>query len=282
MKVKEGCAECLWNRQRRLSDDPAYLADIRAIIDHRREKDCAPYLVYLFNQVYEKHFGKRYSYREIKKTYNDLLLSKETVFRQHIEQSDHPLKTALVYARIGNYIDFGAIREVDENTFFSLFEEATLSEQDQTVFASFLKQCQTGKRFLLAADNCGEIVLDKLFLEQLHKDFPHLELTVMVRGGEVLNDVTVEDAAYVGIDQIADIVSGGKAISGTVYEELSEEAKQAVDQADIIFAKGQGNYESMAGQGRHIFYSFLCKCDLFVNTFHVPKFTGLFLEETGN
>ena len=49
--------------------------------------------------------------------------------------------------------------------------------------------------------------------------------------------------------------------------------------ADIIFAKGQGNYESLAGQGLHIFYSFLCKCDLFTTKFNVPRLTGIFIEE---
>ena len=67
---------------------------------------------------------------------------------------------------------------------------------------SFLRQCAKAKRFLLIADNCGEIVLDKLFIEQLKKKFPQMEMTVMVRGGEVLNDATEEDAIYSGIDQV--------------------------------------------------------------------------------
>jgi uncharacterized protein with ATP-grasp and redox domains len=101
----------------------------------------------------------------------------------------------------------------------------------------------------------------------------------MVRGGEALNDVTAEDAEYVHIDRIAHIVSNGKPVSGTVYELLSEEAKSYIDNADIIFAKGQGNYESLCMQGRHVFYSFLCKCDLFTGRFGVPRLTGMLVEE---
>ena len=104
-------------------------------------------------------------------------------------------------------------------------------------------------------------MLDRLFLEQLKKRFAHLRLQVLVRGSEVLNDVTARDAVYAGIDQLAEIFSNGAAIAGTVYGLMPEEARQALDAADVVLAKGQGNYESMSGQGRHIFYEFLCKCD---------------------
>lgn len=279
MKVSELCENCLWNRQQRLTDDRDYLSQIRSILDSRSENDCAPYLIYLFNQVYEKRFGKRPSYQTEKQTYNDLLLSMEGDLLDRIESSSDPLLTSFVFARLGNYIDFGAMNNVDKNTFLSLFDNASLPEKDRPVYASFIRQCFSGKSFLLIADNCGEIVLDKLFLLQLKKAFPQLDMTVMVRGGEALNDVTVEDAKYVHIDEAARIVSNGEAISGTVYDILSPEAKSVIDNSDIILAKGQGNYESLSGEGRHIFYSFLCKCRLFTEKFNVPKLTGLLLEE---
>ena len=108
--------------------------------------------------------------------------------------------------------------------------------------------------FLLLTDNCGEIVLDKLLLEQIAKRFPYLTIKALVRGGEVLNDATREDAVYVGLNNLADIVSNGDAIAGTVYDMMPDEAKKVLDEADVILAKGQGNYETMSDQGRHIFY----------------------------
>ncbi len=128
-------------------------------------------------------------------------------------------------------------------------------------------------------DNCGEIVLDKLMLEQLKKRYPQLDLKIMVRGGAVSNDATMEDALYVGIDKVGEVITNGAQIAGTVYPMLSEEAKAAVDNADIIFSKGQANYESFAGEGHHAFYTFLCKCDLFMNRFKVQRLTGMFVEE---
>ena len=279
MRISDSCAECLFDKQQHLTDDQEYLDRVKEIIDNRDENDTSPYLVYLFTKEYEKRFGKKASYKEIKKRYNDLVLSMESSMRDKIENATDPLLESLAYARVGNYIDFGAMNSVDENTFLSLFDEAGIHERDKTTVDSFVEQCAEAKSFLLITDNCGEIVLDKLFLEQLKKRFPSLEINVMVRGGEVLNDATEEDATYVGIDKIAKIISNGNSIAGTVYEMLPNQAKEILNRADVILAKGQGNYETLSKQGRHIFYSFLCKCDLFTNRFSVSKLTGIFVEE---
>lgn len=280
MRVNETCAVCLYDKQANLSQDREYLKEVQRIIDGRRESDTAPYLVFLFQQVYERMFGESAPYASIKKQFNDLVLSMESGLRARIEAAPDPLAAALVYARIGNYIDFGAMNHVDEKTFLSLFDGAGLRANDQMVLKSFVEQCGKAERFVLVADNCGEIVLDKLFLEQLKKRFPQLELTVLVRGGEVLNDATAEDAAYAGIPSIARVVENGNTVAGTVYDMMTQEAKEVLDHADVILAKGQGNYESMCMQGRHIFYSFLCKCDLFTERFGVPRLTGMLVEET--
>ena len=171
------------------------------------------------------------------------------------------------------------MNSVDENTFLSLIEGVEVHDRDKETIESFVKQLGEAKTFLLITDNCGEIVLDKLFIEQLKKKFPQLDVSILVRGGEVLNDATLQDAEYVGIDKLARVISNGNPVAGTVYDMLSDEARDVLDHSDVILAKGQGNYESLCKQGRHIFYSFLCKCELFTNRFQVPKLTGIFTEE---
>ena len=279
MRVIESCAECLYKRQLRKTDNKECLAEIKAVIDNRAYDDPAPYLVYRFNQIYLKYFGSVASFRDEKIKYNDLVLSMEDALREEINSSDDPLLTAFSFARAGNYIDFGALSDVDEKTFLSLLERDGLSDNDLQTFEAFTGQCENAGSLLLLADNCGEIVLDKLFLEQLKKQYPQLKLSVMVRGGEVLNDATVEDAEYAGIGSVAEIISSGTGVSGTVYKMLSDEAKSALDNAGVVLSKGQGNYEALSGQGRHIFYSFLCKCERFTNRFGVPRLTGIFVEE---
>lgn len=279
MRIPESCAKCLYDKQVHRVNNEEYLYRVREIINSRKDTDTSPYLVYLFNRVYKEMFESANSYSDIKKKYNDLVLGLENDIRNSIKSSPDPLATSLQYARIGNYIDFGAMNNPDENEFLSLFEKSEMSENDRKAYRSFVSQCKAANSFLLISDNCGEIVLDKLFIEQLKKTFPHIEATVLVRGGEVLNDATVEDAEYSGIHHIARIIDNGLCISGTVYDLLPEEAKECLNNTDVILAKGQGNYESLSGEGRHIFYSFLCKCDLFINRFHVPRLTGIFIEE---
>ena len=279
MKVIESCAECLYDKVVHLTDNEGYLSEVRSIIANRTENDTAPYLIYQFAKAYERCCGKASPYKEIKKKFNDLVLSMESSIRRQIERSGDPLKAALMYARIGNYIDFGAMKNVDVKTFLSLFDKASFSDDDEKVMGSFIQQCRRAKEFLLITDNCGEIVLDKLFIEQLKKRFPDLNVTVMVRGDEVINDATMEDAEYVGINTLARVISNGAPVAGTVLHMLSDEGREALEKAEVILAKGQGNYESLCGQGKHVFYSFLCKCDVFTERFNVPKLTGLFVEE---
>ncbi len=279
MRISESCAKCLYDRQLNKTDNAEYLAEIKALLDGRGENDTSPYMVYLFNKVHVRYFGKGADYSDIKKQYNDLMLHLEEKLCAEIENAEDPLARSLVIARIGNYIDFGAMNHVDQDEFLSLFDETEMRKEEEKTYKSFLKECENAASFLLICDNCGEIVLDRLMIEQLKKRFPQIKVKALVRGGEILNDATVEDAKYTGLDQVADIVSNGEAIAGTIYDMMPQEAKDALDEADVILAKGQGNYESLSGQGRHVFYEFLCKCDLFMRRFGVPRLTGIFIEE---
>lgn len=279
MRISQSCAECLYKRQKNKTDNTEYLAEIKALLDNRKETDTSPYMVYLFNKVHVRYFGKGADYSAIKKQYNDLVLAMEDSLRHEINSAEEPLAKAMMMSRAGNYIDFGAMNSVDRDEFLSLFSNTEMRKDDRKTYVSFLRECTDAKTFLLICDNCGEIVLDKLMLEQLKLRFPHLTVRAMVRGDNVLNDATAEDAKYVGLDTEAEIISNGEAVAGTIYEMLPDEAKNVLDNSDVILAKGQGNYESLSGQGRHIFYEFLCKCELFTSRFNVPKLTGIFIEE---
>lgn len=149
---------------------------------------------------YREYTGKTLSFAALKKQYNDLALSYEKEISTRISASEDPLKTALFMARIGNYIDFTAMKDVSEEKFLDLLFSFHVSAEDETAYASFLKCCEAGSKFLLVADNAGEIVLDRLFLSELQKRFPHLKLKTMVRGGEVSNDALLEDAIYAHVD----------------------------------------------------------------------------------
>lgn len=266
MRLNSYCIRCLLDRQQerigKFTDEEkktAYMKKVAGIVGDSGDDDAAPLLVYRFNQVYQEFFGEALDYSKEKEEYNSYVMALEDRLYQEVQEASDPLAMSIIYARIGNYIDFGAMQHVEKE--------------------QFLKECEEGKNFVLLTDNCGEIVLDKLFVQELKKRFPHLDVTVMVRGEEVLNDATLEDAEKIGLLAVANVVDNGNGIAGTVERFLSKEALEVLDRADVILGKGQANFETMNGCGRNIYYSFLCKCNWFSKRFNVPKYTGLFLRE---
>ena len=155
-------------------------------------------------------------------------------------------------------------------------DSLNIPEQEIKYLEEELKQAKT---LLYITDNCGEIVLDKIFIEELKKRYGNLEITVMVRGGLAINDATIEDAQEIGLTKIVPVISNGAAIAGTVKEQLSKEARKQLDSADVIIAKDMGNFESMYQEGINPYYLFLCKCDLFTRRFGVKLFDPIFCKE---
>ena len=102
---------------------------------------------------------------------------------------------------------------------------------------------------------------------------------VLVRGEQVLNDATLEDAVQVGLTEMADVRGNGSDIAGTCIEEMSEEARKIIYDSDVILAKGQGNFETMQMCGLNVYYIFMCKCEMFARKFQVPRFTGMLLSD---
>jgi len=160
--------------------------------------------------------------------------------------------------------------------FLEQAETLPLSENTYQTFSDDLKRA---KKLVYMTDNCGEVVLDKLLMETIAEKFPHVECTIIVRGEPVLNDATMEDALQVGIDACGKVIPNGTNIAGTYIPWVSAEAKMALEEADILISKGQGNFESLHGCGLNIYYLFLCKCQWFMERFGLPQFSGVFINE---
>ena len=60
---------------------------------------------------------------------------------------------------------------------------------------------------------------------------------------------------------------------------VGADARRLLEEADVIVAKGQGNFETMHGCGLNVYYSFLCKCDWFQQRFGMEKNKGMFVRE---
>ena len=223
-------------------------------------------------------------YKALKSHFNTLMMNTAAAedLPHRIEASRDPLRTALGYAMTGNFIDFGAMDSVDEEKLRALLEESpNRIPPDLPAYNDLTADLAAARRLVLLTDNCGEIVMDKLLAETIHRLYPALHITVLVRGGEVLNDATKEDAAQIGFDRMEGItvMGNGDRLAGTDLTRVSPEARAAILGADLIIAKGQGNFETLQGCGLNIYYAFLCKCQFFADRFGVPIYTGMLVRE---
>lgn len=189
------------------------------------------------------------------------------------------LSNALNYARTANYIDYGTMNQVSRDELLQLLNKAREEELEEGTFHMFQKDLQSGGKLVYLTDNCGEIVADKLLIKILKEQYPDLHIKVIVRGTAVLNDATMEDARAVGLTEIAEVIGNGSGIAGTQISYLSEEARQAISEADVIISKGQGNFETIHGCGLNIYYLFLCKCEWFTRQFDMERLKGVFINE---
>lgn len=225
----------------------------------------------LFVQFYHLDTDR---YREEKETSNRFVLSRLKQIRTKVKQAADPVYAALQLAILGNYIDFGALQgEVSFEKLDEMLQTAEKMVLDKDCYGSLLSDLEHGRKLLYLTDNAGEIVFDRVFAEELQKRFPHLEITFCVRGGPAANDATREDAAIAGIP--FNVIDNGTSIAGTVPELIGEEARQAMDEADVILSKGQGNCETLYGYDRNIYFAFLVKCSRFIEKFDKPKFTPI-------
>lgn len=256
-----------------------YKQKLLQIIGNARDDLSSPVISKKIKQLQSQMFGMVDDYKEIKHHFNELMMEFESSTLENVNNSEEPLYRAISFAMIGNYIDFGAMDSVDESYLKQLLNTVEERTFDFEQYSLLKKDLQNAKKVVYITDNCGEIVMDKVLVQTIQKLYPDVQIQVMVRGYPVINDATIIDAKQVGMDTIANIVENGSDIPGTFYEDLSQEAKDTLDQADVILAKGQGNFETMRMCQRNVYYIFLCKCEMFARQFEVPRFTGILMND---
>ena len=229
----------------------------------------------LFHQIYGLDLDR---FKAEKEESNRFVLERLDQIRAKAENAADPVYAGLQLAILGNYIDFSALHgEVSFEKLDEMLARAEKMELDAQSYASLCADLEQGKKLLYLTDNAGEIGFDRIFAEQIHKKYPHLQITFCVRGGPILNDATREDAALVGIP--FPVIDNGGSIAGTQLEMLGDEARRAMNEADVIIPKGQANVETMFGCGYNVYYAFLVKCARFIQVFNRPKLTPMLVKE---
>lgn len=282
----EICRECFLRRNLALvqslgteEKNAEFLSKLNHLIDSAPKGVAspwfAPHLAALLHEMYGLDMDR---FRQEKAESNRFVLKRMEQIRQKVATAPDPVYAGLQFAILGNYIDFSALAgEVSYEKLDELLQSALEMELEASVYADFCRELETGKKLLYLTDNAGEIGFDRILGEEIAKKYPHLEIVFCVRGGPANNDATREDAAAVGIP--FPVIDNGNRIPGTQLELLGQEAREAMDSADVILAKGQGNAETLLGCGYNIYYAFLVKCIRFIQRYHKPKLTPMFVKE---
>jgi uncharacterized protein with ATP-grasp and redox domains len=202
-------------------------------------------------------------YAKVKKESNDLGLKLYPTLKSQVEGSEDRLSIALKVAGAGNIIDFGPKLTVAPNRSIEQivndsFTQALQDSLDPVQYHAFKEKLTEVEEILYLGDNTGEIVCDKILIEELVRQGK--EVTFVTRGEPIINDVTLADARYVGLGKVATVITNGSDAPGTRLSDCSPEFVAAFQSAELIISKGQGNFEGLSNVPGPIFFLFKVKC----------------------
>ena len=276
------CTQCLLKQHLTNYPDTAteeerltYIRRLFSILTDIAPGESSPVVVNRILTLQKEMFDQFVDYTDIKKHFNQLMLEQEDWIYADISSAPDPIRRAVQYVMKGNYIDFGVLSDVNSEKLMELLSQAKDQTIDEQIFEELMQDLTSAKNMVLLTDICGEIVLDKLLVRTIMSQFPDLQIHVIVRGGHALNDATMEDACQVGLPDLVKVIGNGTCLQGTYLPDISKEARDLLEQADVILSKGQGNFESLQYCGLNIYYLFLCKCDLFTKRFHTHLYNGI-------
>jgi len=208
------------------------------------------------HRLIRKLIGNTDPYRELKQRFNRLALELCAELEERVRTSEDPLETAVRLAIAGNIIDLGVKTSIKESDVEKIIRDCLTADFDSRQVEEFRNAVSRAEKILYLADNAGEIVFDRLLIEQL----PCEKVTVVVKGNPVINDATIEDADVAGLTRIVEVIDNGSDAPGTILESCSQAFRNRFAESDLVIAKGQGNYETLSDVDKNIFFILKAKC----------------------
>ena len=199
--------------------------------------------------------GNSDPYRALKQRFNQMALHLYPRLKAQVSSAENAFETAARLALAGNMIDFGIGRTFETDQVTATIELALTAKLKGDI-QSLERAVRRARSILYLGDNCGEIVFDRLFIEQITPD----RVIYVVRAAPIINDVTMDDARFTGMTDHTRVIDNGSDAPGTLLSECSREFKTAFENADLIIAKGQGNYETLHAIDRPVVFMLNVKC----------------------
>lgn len=209
------------------------------------------------HRMISKIVGNKDPYAHQKQHFNQFAVELLASVKKTLDLKQDIFSVKVKLAIAANIIDFGKNNNLCENDVLSCFEKAREVPLDSVALAGLKESIHDADSILFLCDNAGEIVFDRFLVEEM----PFKKIICAVRGAPVINDATFDDAHATGLTEIVRVISNGSDAPGTVLEDCSPEFRQVLDGADVIIAKGQGNFETLSGiTNKRIYFLFQVKC----------------------
>jgi len=275
MRITDDCWDCLLSRVRfeasLCTDDPIRIDEAfnaaRNLLEKLWHKNVpAPVIAGAIHRCCYKSVGSIDPYRALK--YNDTKTAREVLAKVRPLITD--FKSAICAATIGNSIDYGVLGHSIAQDYASFFR----SEFEKGLYHDDSDEIRDrARRVVYFTDNTGEILFDKLLIEELKNLGAHV--TVAVKDAPMLNDATIDEARDAGIDEVADhlTTTGGGAELGVNLDCIPPDLRSALQKATLIISKGLANYESLSecNDLPPIAALLMVKCEPIAQDLGVPK-----------
>jgi damage-control phosphatase, subfamily I len=214
-----------------------------------------------------------------KKEFNDICLELEEYLNDLIIKSGDPFESAVRISLAGNLIDSGIGTNLTREKLIQTIDDSLRQKINKENIDDLRKNILRAKKILFIGDNTGEIVFDKIFIQNC---IPTDKVTYVVRGGPAMNDSTMEDARYVGIDKVVKVITTGIDLPAAAISLASEEFKKEYYSSDLIISKGMGNFEALMDEDNNIFFLLKIKCEVILKCFKGKYNLGDIIIDTFN
>lgn len=270
--IDERCIQCFIRTYQRLgekfncSPNQMLLFNTRAKeVFLKHKTDNSPVIQRELNQIFCQIIDNFDPFSEEKGLNNSVALKLYEQWKPKVLSAKDPFDLALRLAVAGNIMDYGANNNFNISETINQVLNASFAIDDALVLKN---RISNAKNILYLGDNAGEVVFDRLFIET----WMHHEVTYVVKGGPIINDVTLKDADEVEMGFVADVISNGYNAPSTVLSKSSKQFLELYRNADLIISKGQGNFEGLMNEhDPRIFFLLMAKCDVIAEILGVKK-----------
>ncbi len=232
------------------------LQKVLVVLSNISYRQTPPYLGKEAHRVIRKVLDNHDPFLKLKREFNQVVKKLYPSLKEKVNSSSDQFSCAVKLAIAGNIIDFapGHHFELMKTIDRVLAKKPAIDDTE-----SLEKDLKKASLILYLGDNAGETFFDKILIEHM----PHGEIYYAVRGSPVINDATSEDAYFAGLDQVAKVISNGSDAPGTILEDCSEEFKNIFKRADLVIAKGHGNYETLNEvKEKRLYFLLMVKCKI--------------------